>query len=313
MQYGKCLTPIYKHKAKYAELLYESFLLAQKSEATFDFSFILKNDKNSWKFYWKSLGYIYMLQKQLKNALKYEETGYKKIIIPILENLQKNCTKNEYENFLNPNFLLTYAKFAETIDENLINHIYIESESLLDFLTTVEVKNITDLKKFIVKNGKIKENKGIISFAFHLPNWDNGVSLHLDFSENDNNFLFYALHGKDFGFKKITEENALKEINESDYLKMLFNSLCYTECFAENVRDGVPADLKEKTQKNEKSKTLTPFKEIENFTKKDITAHFRHAHFRFCGSDFYKAKKGKWVFVKGSMVNAEAKTIIEEE
>ena len=309
MKYGECLTSVYKHKNKFYNIFNGAFRYALSSNAPFDFSYLLELNKESWEFYTKSLAFLFIAQKRANNALYLDKERHLKNLSPIMAYLKNNCTEQEYNQFLDPNFLLTYTKFAETIGRKVVNHIYIESESLLEFLTTIEVRNVDNLTKFIIENGHNEDKKGIISFAFHLPNWDHGVSLSVELDESDGNIVIYALHGEEYGRRKIKKENALKEINESEFCKLLYNSICYTLCFTDNIRDGVPSEIKNNHNKNDIITTLSPFDDLKNYNKKDITAHLRRAHFRFCGSDYYKEKKGKWVFVKGAMVGGKAQTI----
>lgn len=292
MQYGKCLTSLLKHKRQLSPLFRNFFI----NGPLMGFNELLKLDVNSWDFFIKSLNFLKSFhQKFDKNNPEHAQLFY----------ILKNEFDKKFEQWQSIPYLNCLITFATAVKNKVVKHYYIETQSLCNFLAAVEIKNIKDMMQYI------QQLDNTITFAFHLPN-NEAFTINLKIKDEKIKTL-YETEG-DFFSVQIPENTKLLEfINKNTGVKMCFNAISYTECFSENVRDGVPADLKEKASKSENAKTLTPFKEIENFTQKDITAHFRHAHFRFCGSDYYKAKKGKWVFVKGSMVNAEAKTIIEDD
>lgn len=292
MEYGKCLATLTKYKKQLPPLFRDFF----ENGPVMGFGEMLKLDVNSWDFFIKSLDYL----KSYLTAFDRNNPDHTKLYYFFAKQFEK-----KFENWTNTPYLKCLIAFAKAAKGKNVRHYYIETQALCDFLTAVEVKNIKDMMQYI------QQLDGTVTFAFHLPR-NESFSINLKI-KNDRIKTIYETNGE-FSLVQMPEDADLLEfINCNLGLKICFNAISYTECFSENVRDGVPADMKEKTPKSENPKTLSPFKEIENFSKKEITAHFRHAHFRFCGSDWFKAKKGKWVFVKGSMVNAEAQTIIEDK
>lgn len=297
--YGKCLTTVLKAKKELSPIFYEIY--SKKELNHFDFSELKKLDKNSWSFFIESLIFFKEFFKGI--LLNKKNPFFLESAKPLYELLMKKMGTG-LETFENEQYLKDLIEFSTQIQLKNISHYYIETESLFNFLTEIPVKSLKDMQDYI----QTKESAS--TFCFHFPD-NTGLSVILSIK----NEILTAKMETEKGFFNLPkdENKILDSINTNKVLKLCFNAISYTSCFSDHVIDGVPRDSKDKPKKSENAKTLTPLKEIENFTKKDITAHFRHAHFRFCGSDYFKAKKGKWVFVKGSMVNAEAKTIIEDE
>lgn len=298
-KYGNCLLSVMQTKKDLAPKFYKIF--QKNTSVKYDSSNLLKLDPNSWDFFIESLEFF---KRFLKDILLNQYNPFLKASIVDIYTLILTYIPDWAEN-ISVEYFNSLILFSKKIKAKEIEHYYIESESLFKFLTSIEVKNIKDMMDYIKS---LETESG--AFAFHFPD-DTGFTILLFFKKDT--LLGYAENKDGIFILPQYEDKIIDFINRNNGIKICFNAIAYTKCFTENVIKGVPSDCKNKPAKSENPKTLTPFKEIENFSQKEISAHFRHAHFRFCGSDYFKSKKGKWVFVKGSMVNAEAKTIIEED
>lgn len=211
-------------------------------------------------------------------------------------------------------------------------HIFIESENLLCFLENLNVKDLDGVKKYIDENSEIVlqatvlgEEKTIIEkkqfiICLHLPNSEKGYvfSPHI---ENDGSLTLdyllgmeYAQINSDCEFLK----NPKTEYDEMDLkiYQLMLNTIMYMSCFPECVKNGLPKGFMSNSFRSKKiilSDNETVRQNVRlSKSGYTVTPHFRKAHFRYCGSDFYKSKKGKFIFIHGTMVNSKnVKTLIE--
>lgn len=291
MEYGKCLTVVYRLKNKLSPVFKKTFL--KFDWEGFD---LLQLDVNSWDFFIKSLNFLKTFHESFDRENE-ASIHVLRILMADFENIFPEWESIEYLDSL--------IRFSAALKDKIVKHYYIETVSLFNFLASIEIRNTKDMASFL------GDGKSSVFLAFHLP--ENG-SFTINLNIIDDKIKAIMETEGDFYHVKMPDDSGLLEyINNNKALKVCFNAISYTECFTENVRDGVPLEVLKNTPKSELSvsKILSPIKEIDNFNSREISAHFRHSHFRFCGSDYYKAKKGKWVFVKGAMVNADAKTITD--
>jgi len=96
-------------------------------------------------------------------------------------------------------------------------------------------------------------------------------------------------------------------------IKLVIGIGMYMSCFPEQVKDGVPEDLKHpnhhKSGNNSRNRTIGKANEI--FERNGPCPHYRTGHFRLLSSEFYKHKRGQVVFIRGTFVKGyNAKTVI---
>ena len=95
---------------------------------------------------------------------------------------------------------------------------------------------------------------------------------------------------------------------------LVINLIYYINTFPDALVDGIPSERVGIAQppKGNYSKVLKIHPDIlEPQAPGSRVTHFRHGHYRYLSSDFYKNKKNTWVFVHGSIVKgSQAKTVI---
>jgi hypothetical protein len=84
----------------------------------------------------------------------------------------------------------------------------------------------------------------------------------------------------------------------------------YEKCFPKNIEDGVPEDIANPNhwKRLVNPKTISVSKDILHTDHSTITPHFRSGHFKVLRSEFYKAARGKVIFVQSTFVRGSAKT-----
>ena len=213
-------------------------------------------------------------------------------------------------------------------------HIFIETENLLCFLENLNVKVVEGIKKYIDENSEtvlqvtvLDEEKTIIEkkqfiICLHLPNSEKGY-VFSPYIENDGTLTLdyllgteYAQINSDCEFLK----NPQSEYDEMDLkvYQLMLNTIMYMSCFPECVKNGLPKGFISNSCRSEKIiiSDNEIVKQSVRLSKSGytVTPHFRKAHFRYCRSDFYKNKRGKFVFIHGTMVNSKnVKTLIENK
>ena len=159
-----------------------------------------------------------------------------------------------------------------------LTHIYMKDSYLLEFLKTVEIKDIEGLKQYIKDNGKevilnnddnLEDLTTGINFGIclHIPKISQGYVFAYSLYDVSNELRIFVNHGMD---------QYHISSNEIENKK----SVVYTD-----------------SEINEKSEPET------------VIPHFRRGYFKRLNSDFYKNKKGQIIFVHETVVNAQAKTL----
>ena len=177
----------------------------------------------------------------------------------------------------------------------------------------------------------------IYTFCFHKPGEDKGFSLSLfmlkhpfwdhheewwdDCDENDNLLdeaerglgqlilsyscdeysAFVAIPRGDFPADE--KKRAEDLINNTNFAAGI-NSLIYIFMYPETLVDSAPELPQHKgaVKLLKVSKHIIDTERDSSVTGSHKTPHFRSGHFRYLNSDFFKNKKGTWVFVKSSVV-----------
>lgn len=159
-----------------------------------------------------------------------------------------------------------------------LTHIFMKDSYLLEFLKTVEIKDIEGLKQYIKDNGKevilnnddnLEDLTTGINFEIcpHIPKISQGYVFAYSLYDVSNELRIFVNHGMD---------QYHISSNEIENKK----SVVYTD-----------------PEINEKSEPGT------------VIPHFRRGYFKRLNSDFYKNKKGQIIFVHETVVNAQAKTL----
>ena len=205
-----------------------------------------------------------------------------------------------------------------------LTHIYMKDSYLLEFLKTVEIKDIEGLKQYIKDNGKevilnnddnLEDLTTGINFGIclHIPKISQGYVFAYSLYDVSNELRIFVNHGMDqyhISNNEIENKKSVvytdSEINE--IAKLAINLISYIYCFPDCLVDGAPHDVK--TENNHYLNTTEKIVEInEKSEPETVIPHFRRGYFKRLNSDFYKNKKGQIFFVHETVVNAQAKTL----
>lgn len=205
-----------------------------------------------------------------------------------------------------------------------LTHIYMRDAALLDFLKSIEIKDLDGIKKYIKDNGRevILNNDDYLEdlttginfgICLHIPKMSQGYVFAYSLYNVSDELRIFVNHGMDqyhISSNDIENKKSIvytdSEINE--ITKIAINLISYIYCFPDCLIDGAPHDVK--TENNHYLNTSD--KVIESLEKAEegiIMPHFRRGYFKRLNSDFYKNKKGQIVFVHETVVNAQAKTL----
>jgi hypothetical protein len=270
------------------------------------------------KYFWK---HLYGTQKKLTPELTDEQIFY-------------SLKKNLLESPLGPNetqeerglVISGLDLWRNDLTGDLL-HIFFVDKHLRNFLEDTPLPDLEGIKKFLYKNGEIKDifrvysktktKHFIYQFALHVPNEANGCAFSL-FIEEDGSLELYFSQGENGGRmadKYYIDLNKKEDVISSTILKMFrlaVNTIAYMNCFPDCVADGVPKDLFEKsvkkTDRNITLKSSDKIRDVDNSPTSKIP-HFRKGHFRSLQSDYFSNKKGEIIFVTETMVKGKAKTV----
>lgn len=213
----------------------------------------------------------------------------------------------------------------EFIQKDIVS-IYLEERKLKDFLISTEcIKDFNAVREYIIKTGqqleyfntttKITENWNYLIIHFRIP--DESFSLTYlictYISEDLPTLQIFHVNEEQLKLTCMSLEQTKVEDNEY-HLKFILNFIYYVLTFPDALVEGKPKNIKpDKYNKNTKKfilKTNNKILDIEKNKQSRVT-HFRKGHFRHLTSDWYKEKKGQWIFVNGSIVRGcPAKTLL---
>ncbi|MEX0723493.1 MAG: hypothetical protein WD053_06440 [Gracilimonas sp.] len=216
-------------------------------------------------------------------------------------------------------FEMWYKDFSEEM-----THLYFIDRELKYKLREMNLTDLEGVKEYLGSVGternafisKTNNETNIVSydFALHIPFEKHGFSFSLVLTE-DLNLVLQVDDGKSAG--AIPEDRYHKLANSKDedeqYLASTFrlavNLLAYMQCFPDLVKDGVPTNIPDEYDGS--SLTIGTAESLTHSSESDKknSPHFRKAHFRYLGSDYFTNKKGQIVLVQETMVNGKAKTI----
>jgi hypothetical protein len=238
---------------------------------------------------------------------------------------------------------------AKTEKENGAENIFIETEELYNFLSSIQINKEIDIAQqvyFALKNRKFTEfsykfeNKNIKMpfrlYVFRLFAPINKVPTSLAISIRctktfndglDLNYItfFDANSSQDILLHKETInslENGIVIINNTEindnytfkiyeYFRVIINLIFYMNAYPENVIDGVPQKaIIDENIFSSKSR-ITISKNLELLKKQEINPHLRRGHFRTFTSDYYVHKQGETIWIAPMFIKGEAKTVIE--
>lgn len=209
-------------------------------------------------------------------------------------------------------------------------HVWLEQSELYDFLQNkVELKDSSSLKQYLKDNGNSIKERDMhnpsatfdymqYEMAIHIPYFKEGCTLSFNLI-SDNTLAVYFSDDDSVGYINETEYLIAKARNDKGALsvernyRFAINLLTYMICFPECIREGTPSLI---------SETPNPFrgknirlgisdKVIEEGSHKGVKRpHMRKGYFKYLGSEFYKNKRGQWIFVSETMVKGKSKTVM---
>lgn len=296
IKYNKCLIPTYQH--------YREFLLNNKEQ-----EYIKHHDLEKIFEYYS----LYLMNDFICDEIgdEYIAAGLSDIASTILFNDIKGKTK----------------------------HIFIQDSELYKLLESIPVKDIKGMKDYIKEYGEetifysldtklkdldsVKENKQKrLYYCIHFPEEINKDGLAVRLRIVNDELVCDCIKGHEAASFS-SESKYLKhpelETDRTD-LKMwqlTVNTFFYMKTFPECVKLGVPSGFtfdfpttSEKLKLGTSEKILETRKQI-NDKSKIVTPHFRKGYFRYLGSDYFKEKRGQFVFVHETMVKARETVTLE--
>lgn len=289
----------------------------------------------------------FIFQYQYYNGFKKDYDGFNKFSL----REQINGLKNFYYDIAQKQYGETYKNIKtevntmfETFYLDLIGHcvhFYINDPQLAEFLFNTDVKDLhfyegLDLPfikgaaagvNMTTESGKklLLDNYNNVSFCIHTTLEEHSPIYYLTTSdyngkvyggfqcihqvENHNEFYSLPLDVEPERVIKILKQN------DSNYMRLGINLLYYMRAFPECILDGIPKGERLEfsfKSKKQQIKTSDKLKITHDESGRVITPHLRRGHFRYLGSDFFKNKKGKTIFIEATAVKGHNnKTVIK--
>ena len=261
----------------------------------------------------------------------------------------QNYMIDNSEDNLDSRSLLSASLIADTIG-SLIDadvkgygqHIFIKDRVLYNALQNIKVKDVEGIKQymkdfaedFFFTHQKFDENNNLIScedlsqkclfYFIHFPietNDEEGLSVRLRLDKEE--LICDYVKGCNCASFSSESKYLKNPIWESDKMdqklwQLFLNVFFYMKAYPSCVSDGVPHGFrfeypsiakKVKLDINNAIVEKVNVNQGSNATHL-VTPHFRKGHFRYLGSDYFKNKKGQFVFIEETMVRAQnAKTL----
>jgi len=221
--------------------------------------------------------------------------------------------------------------YSEFIDKTVLN-IYLETKELKEFLLNTEVTKDRDaIRNFICKHGNYVTSKDLklyqLCIHFRIPEETDAYSCVLYYLHQDNDEVIGAIMIQDtmevknnltVFFANKNDDKGWDEVNRNN-IKLALNFIYYVLTFPDALIDGKPVEADRDTDHafmpkrtlKVHPKIVASEETIEEHDKQVRVTHFRKGHFRHLVSEWFKEKKGQWVFVHGAIVKgAPAKTLL---
>lgn len=231
-----------------------------------------------------------------------------------LKKLESHC-----RNFGPNEFVMGYAFVIDkTIMDGKAAHIFMPDRSFCEWLVSC-VPELNSTHASVVAQS-IGDQAGCLhfpcesklsSFGFWIPKL--GMTL------DGQNAVDYGMLV--MSFSKDNNKDGLAQVSvllKSDghcsdkamwYAKLIVGLGMYMSCFPEQVRNGIPEDLKHLNwYKKETTKTIGVSNKIA--THEGPCPHYRIGHFRLLQNERFTKQRWKVVFVHGCFVKGCAKTVI---
>lgn len=209
-------------------------------------------------------------------------------------------------------------------------HVWLEQSELYDFLRNkVELKDSSSLKQYLKDNGNSIKEKDMYNpsatfdymqyeMAIHVPNLEEGCTLSFNLI-SDNTLVVFFSDDDSVGYINETEYLIAKARNDTEALsvernyRFAINLLTYMICFPECIHEGTPSLSINETPNLFSGKNIRlsiSDKVIDECRQNGVKRpHMRKGYFKYLGSEFYKNKRGQWIFVCETMVNSKSKTV----
>lgn len=159
-------------------------------------------------------------------------------------------------------------------------------------------------------------SSGLVSTGFGIP----CACMNNDGEMPDYSLLLFSFSKGHTEFDKfmghtivsLTPDETIESEALTWYAKLVVGLGMYISCFPEQLRSGVPEDLKHAPRyRGKNTKTVGVSEKI--VTRDGPTPHYRTGHFRLLSSERYTKKRGQIVFVHGCFVKGQAETVLAIE
>lgn len=173
-----------------------------------------------------------------------------------------------------------------------------------------------DLFRYVACHLRIPNETDAVTFVLYAYK----DSMVIDVVQDESCYFMFEVdfgddENKQFAMSKIY--NAMDSDYKKQLLRLVVNYIYYILTFPDALINGAPKNalLTETREKIGASRLKTVPDVLEeqhadHASQKRVT-HFRRGFFRYLGSDYYRNKKGQYVFVKSALVKGtEAKTLI---
>lgn len=223
----------------------------------------------------------------------------------------------------------TVVRLNALNNEQITPRFFITDNNLVEFLSTMPVKNMSYLEKEW-EDTALYIYLPNTSYFVCLETYGNDKSKVIVIKKVDERTRMYPVDNLDnpkcvFDFIKQDERKAINR-NKNDRanikarsqkareeISLCINTLFYTIAFPESVKEGCPSNIA-KDQKREfkqnqfQTKTLCVDERVVA-SRNGVTPHFRSGYFRHYMSDKYVNVKGTIQFIEATFVKGKAYTI----
>ena len=154
-------------------------------------------------------------------------------------------------------------------------------------------------------SGQNRQGHVVFDFSMDAPWGGGGCDTRFNYQAADARMTGGYL--RDGSNEPEMQANARTEAAEW-YMRLVAGLGLYMSCFPEQVREGIPEDAKRADYARSNAKTIGVSESV--VCRDGPTPHYRSGHFRLLSSDRYVNKKGQVVFIHGTFVKGQAKTVL---